>query len=161
MLKLGDTVVVPRIDRLARNLTEGLRTIEELHHQGINIRSMAERLGHRGRQPYVPSHAYAALPGRVGEGHHPGPDQSRSGPRRGRGPDWRQASGAVIGEGGGRQVIYWENGGSVSAAAKTFGVSRPNHACRQGRDLRGPTPHDLRPHQALGYRTAAKMFRGT
>ena len=44
MLKLGDTVVVPRIDRLARNLTEGLKTIEELHDQGINIRSLAERL---------------------------------------------------------------------------------------------------------------------
>ena len=44
MLKPGDTVVVPRIDRLARNLTEGLRTIEELHDQGINIRSLAEGL---------------------------------------------------------------------------------------------------------------------
>ena len=40
----GDTVVVPRIDRLARNLTEGLKTIEELHDKGINIRSLAERL---------------------------------------------------------------------------------------------------------------------
>ena len=29
-LQPGDVVVVPRIDRLARNLTEGLRTIEEL-----------------------------------------------------------------------------------------------------------------------------------
>ena len=29
MLKTGDTVVVPRIDRLARNLTEGLKTIED------------------------------------------------------------------------------------------------------------------------------------
>ena len=42
MLKPGDTVVVPRIDRLARNLTEGLRAIEELHAQGIHIRSLAE-----------------------------------------------------------------------------------------------------------------------
>ena len=40
----GDTIVVPRIDRLARNLTEGLKTIEELHDKGINIRSLAERL---------------------------------------------------------------------------------------------------------------------
>ena len=39
LLQRGDTVVVPRIDRLARNLTEGLKTIEELHGQGINIRS--------------------------------------------------------------------------------------------------------------------------
>ena len=44
MLNPGDTVVVPRIDRLARNLTEGLKTIEELHDQGINIRSLAEGL---------------------------------------------------------------------------------------------------------------------
>ena len=44
MLKPGDTVVVPRIDRLARNLTEGLKAIEELHDQGINIRSLAEGL---------------------------------------------------------------------------------------------------------------------
>ena len=40
----GDTVVVPRIDRLARNLTEGLKTIEELHAQGIHIRALAEGL---------------------------------------------------------------------------------------------------------------------
>ena len=44
MLNPEDTVVVPRIDRLARNLTEGLKTIEELHGQGINIRSLAEGL---------------------------------------------------------------------------------------------------------------------
>ena len=44
MLKPGDTVVVPRLDRLARNLWEGLKTIQELHDQGINIRSLAEGL---------------------------------------------------------------------------------------------------------------------
>ena len=44
MLKPGDTVVVPRLDRLARNLWEGLKTIRELHDQGINIRSLAEGL---------------------------------------------------------------------------------------------------------------------
>ena len=44
MLRPGDVVVVPRIDRLARNLSEGLRTIEELHDQGISIRSLAEDL---------------------------------------------------------------------------------------------------------------------
>ena len=32
-LQPGDAVVVPRLDRLARNLSEGLRTIEELHAQ--------------------------------------------------------------------------------------------------------------------------------
>ena len=44
LLRPGDVVVVPRIDRLARNLTEGLRTIEELHAQGIHIRALAEGL---------------------------------------------------------------------------------------------------------------------
>ena len=44
ILQPGDVVVVPRIDRLARNLSEGLRTIEELHAQGIDIRSLAEGL---------------------------------------------------------------------------------------------------------------------
>ena len=43
-LQPGDVVVVPRLDRLARNLTEGLRTIEELHAQGIRIRALAEGL---------------------------------------------------------------------------------------------------------------------
>ena len=32
------------MDRLARNLTEGLRTIEDLHAQGIHIRALAEGL---------------------------------------------------------------------------------------------------------------------
>ena len=40
-LRPGDVLVVPRIDRLARNLTEGLRTVEELHAQGIYIRALA------------------------------------------------------------------------------------------------------------------------
>ena len=39
-LQPGDVVVVPRLDRLARNLSEGLRTIEELHDQGIHIRAL-------------------------------------------------------------------------------------------------------------------------
>ena len=47
-LRPVDVVVVPRLDRLARNLSESLRTIEELHDQGI----------------HSPSHApHAALPG--------------------------------------------------------------------------------------------------
>ena len=44
MLRAGDVVVVPRIDRLARNLSEGLRTVQEFHEQGIHIRSLAEGL---------------------------------------------------------------------------------------------------------------------
>ena len=43
-LRPGDVVVIPRLDRLARNLTEGLRTIDELHGNGIHIRCLAEGL---------------------------------------------------------------------------------------------------------------------
>ena len=43
-LQPRDVVVVPRLDRLARNLSEGLRTIEEMHAQGTYIRSLAEGL---------------------------------------------------------------------------------------------------------------------
>ena len=42
ILRPGDVVVVPRIDRPARNLSEGLRAVQELHEQGIHIRALAE-----------------------------------------------------------------------------------------------------------------------
>ena len=72
MLNPGDTVVVPRIDRLARNLTEGLK----------NIRSLAEGLDTGDDSPTsrLMLHVLLLLSG-VGAGHHPGPDQSRRGPR--------------------------------------------------------------------------------
>ena len=44
MLQPGDAVAVPRLDWLARNLSEGLRAVEELHGQGISIRSINEGL---------------------------------------------------------------------------------------------------------------------
>ena len=44
MLQPGDAVAVPRLDWLARNLSEGLRAVEELHSQGISIRSINEGL---------------------------------------------------------------------------------------------------------------------
>ncbi len=37
ILRPGDAVAVPRLDRLARNLSEGLRAVEDLHSQGISI----------------------------------------------------------------------------------------------------------------------------
>ena len=86
MLNPGDTVVVPRIDRLARNLTEGLRTIEELHGQGINIRSLAEGLDTGDDNPTSRLMLHMLLSLAEWETrHHPGPDQSRRGPRLGRG----------------------------------------------------------------------------
>ena len=44
MLRPGDVVVVPRIDRLARNLSEGLKAVQELHEQGMHIRAVREGL---------------------------------------------------------------------------------------------------------------------
>ena len=44
MLRPGDVLLIPRIDRLARNLSEGLSTVQELHDQGIHIRAVREGL---------------------------------------------------------------------------------------------------------------------
>ena len=38
----GDTLVVTYIDRLSRGLTYGLQVIEDLHHAGVEFRSLAE-----------------------------------------------------------------------------------------------------------------------
>ena len=51
LLESGDVVVVPRIDRLARNLSEGLRAVQELHEQGIHIRAVREGLDTRDDSP--------------------------------------------------------------------------------------------------------------
>ena len=78
MLKSGDTVVVPRIDRLARNLTEGLKTIEELHGQGINIRSLAEGLDTGDDSPTYRLMLHMLLSLAEWErGHHQGPGAGR------------------------------------------------------------------------------------
>ena len=125
VLKPGDTVVVPRIDRLARNLTEGLKTIEELHGQGINIRSLAEGLDTDDDNPTsrLMLHMLLSLAEWERETIR---DRIRAGVDRA----------AAEGRTGGRppaldsekqQAVksFLENGGSVSAAARSFGVSRP------------------------------------
>ncbi len=109
MLRPGDTVVAPRIDRLARNLTEGLKTIEELHSQGINIRSLAEGLDTGDDSPTsrLMLHMLLSLAewerdtirDRI---------KARRGPRRGRGQDRGQAAGAVVGESRSRQGLSGE-----------------------------------------------------
>ena len=50
-LRPGDVVVVPRLDRLARNFSEGLRTIEALHGEGIHIRAVREGLDTKDDSP--------------------------------------------------------------------------------------------------------------
>ena len=132
MLKPGDTVVVPRIDRLARNLTEGLRTIEELHGQGINICALAEGLDTGDDSPTSRLLLHMLLS--LAEWER---DTIRHRIRAG-------VDRAAEGRTGGRPLAlspekieavrgFLENGRSVSAAARTFGVSRPTvRAARDG-----------------------------
>ena len=64
--------------------------------------------GHRGRQSHLPPHAaHAALPGRVGEGEQPGPDQGRRRPHRLRGEDLGQAPGAGTPRSSGPSGTSW------------------------------------------------------
>ena len=125
MLNPGDTVVVPRIDRLARNLTNGLKTIEELHDQGINIRSLAEGLDTGDDSPTSRLMLHMLLS--LAEWER---DTIRD--RIKAGVDRAAAEGRT----GGRPPVlssekieaikcFLGNGRSVSSAARTFGVSRP------------------------------------
>ena len=133
MLRSGDTVVVPRIDRLARNLTEGLKTIEELHPQGINIRSLAEGLDTGDDSPTsrLMLHMLLSLAewerdtirDRIKAGVDRAAAEGRTG---GRPPALSPEKVEAV-------RSFLENGGSVSAAARTFGVSRPTvRAVRDG-----------------------------
>ena len=140
MLKPGDTVVVPRIDRLARNLTEGLKAIEELHGQGINIRSLAEGLDTGDDSPTsrLMLHMLLSLAewerdtirDRIREA---GVDRAAAEGRTGGRPP------ALSSEKVEAVKNFLENGGSVSAAARTFGVSRPTVRAVRGGTYAGNT----------------------
>ena len=133
LLRPGDTVVVPRLDRLARNLWEGLKTIQELHDQGINIRALAEGLDTGDDSPTsrLMLHMLLSLAEWERETIR---DRIRAGVDRA----------AAEGRTGGRPPAlssekveavrsFLENGGSISAAARTFGISRPTvRAVRDG-----------------------------
>ena len=124
-LQPGDVVVVPRIDRLARNLTEGLRTIEELHAQGIHIRSLAEGLDTGDGSPTsrLMLHMLLSLTkwereiirDRIKAGVDRAAAEGRTG---GRPPALDSEKLQAVRD-------FLDNGGSVSAAARAFGVSRP------------------------------------
>ena len=124
-LRPGDAAAAPRIDRLARNLTGGLRTIEELHAQGTYIRSPAEGLDTGDGSPTA--RLVLHMPLSLAEWER---ETIRSRIRAG------VDRAAAAGRTGGRPPAldseklravrgFLENGGSVSAAARTFGVSRP------------------------------------
>ena len=120
----GDVVVVPRIDHLARNLTEGLRTIEELHAQGIHIRALAEGLDTGDDSPTARLMLHMLLSLAEWE-RETIRDRIRAGVDRA----------AAEGRTGGRPPAldsekllavrdFLDGGGSVSAAHRTFKVSR-------------------------------------
>ena len=125
--------MVPRLDRLARNLWEGLKTIQELHDQGINIRSLAEGLDTGDDSPTSRLMIHMLLSLAEWE-RDTIRDQIRAGVDRA----------AADGRTGGRPPAlspekaepvrsFLRNGGAVSAAARTFGVSRPTvRAVRDG-----------------------------
>ena len=121
----GDTVVVPRIDRLARNLTEGLKTIEELHDKGINIRSLTERLDTGDDSPTsrLMLHMLLSLAewerDTIRDRIRAGVDRAAAeGRTRGRPPALSSEKVEAV-------KSFLGNCWSVSAAARTFGVSRP------------------------------------
>ena len=133
MLKPGDTVVVPRLDRLARNLWEGLKTIQELHDQGINIRSLAEGLDTGDGSPTsrLMLHMLLSLAewerDTIRDRIRAGVDRAAAEGRTGGRPP------ALSSEKVEAVKIFLEHGGSVSAAARAFGVSRPTvRAVRDG-----------------------------
>ena len=125
MLRPGDVVVVPRIDRLARNLTEGLRTIEELHTQGVYIRSLAEKLDTSDDSPNARLMLHMLLSlaeweretirDRIKAGVDRAAAEGRTG---GRPPALDSKKLRAVRD-------FLDSGGSVSAAARAFGVSRP------------------------------------
>ena len=133
LLKPGDMVVVPRIDRLARNLTEGLKTIEELHGQGINSRSLAEGLDTGDDSPTsrLMLHMLLSLAewerDTIRDRIRAGVDRAAAeGRTAGRFPALSLEKVEAVRD-------FLENGGSVSAAARSFGVSRPTvRAVRDG-----------------------------
>ena len=124
-LQPGDVVVVPRLDRLARNLSECLRTIEELHAQGIYIRALAEGLDTGDDNPThrLMLHMLLSLAewerdtirDRIKAGVDRAAAEGRTG---GRPPALDSEKLRAVRD-------FLDNGGSVSAAARAFGVSRP------------------------------------
>ena len=121
-LQPGDVVVVPRIDRLAGNLAEGIRTVQYLHAQGIHIRSLAEGLDTGDDSPTarlmllsLAEWERETIRDRIKAGGARAAGEGRTG---GRPPALDSEKLQAVRD-------FLDNGGSVSAAARAFGVSRP------------------------------------
>ena len=127
--------MVPRIDRLARNLTEGLKNIEELHDQGINICALAERLDTGDDSPTSRLMLHMLLSLAEWERDTIRDRAAAEGRTGGRPPALSPEKVEAV-------RSFLENGGTVSGAARTFGVSRPTvRAVRDGTytDLKMPS----------------------
>ena len=126
--------MVPRLDRLAHNLSEGLRAIEELHAQGIHIRSLAEGLDTGDDSPTSRLMLHKLLPsaewerdsirGRIRAGVDRAAAEGRTGGRP-LAPDSEKT-----------QAVrdFLEGGRSVSAAARTFTFNVSRATIRAVRD---------------------------
>ena len=127
ILRSGDVVVVPRLDRLARNLSEGLRAVEELHGNGIHIRSLGEGLDTGDDSPThrLMLHMLLSLAEWERETIRDRIRAAAEGRTGGRPPALDSEKLLAIRD-------FLDNGGSVSAASRMFGVSRPT--VRSARD---------------------------
>ena len=109
--------------------------MEQLHDQGINIRALAEGLDTGDDSPTsrLLPHMLLSLAewerDTIRDRIRAGVDRAAAEGRTGGRPPALSAEKM--------QAVrdFLGNGRSVSAAARTFGVSRPNRAGRQGRDL--------------------------
>ena len=116
-LQPGDVVVVPGIDRLAGNLAEGIRTVQYLH-----IRSLAEGLDTGDDSPTarlmllsLAEWERETIRDRIKAGGARAAAEGRTG---GRPPALDSEKLQAVRD-------FLDNGGSVSAAARAFGVNRP------------------------------------
>ena len=132
-LRPGDTVVVPRIDRLARNLTEGLRPSKSFTPRALTIRSLTEGLDTDDDSPSsrLMLHMLLSLAewerDSIRDRIKAGVDRAAAEGRTGGRPP------ALSSEKVQAVKSFLENSGAVSAAARTFGVSRPTvRAARDG-----------------------------
>ena len=147
-LQPGDVIVVPRLDRLARNLTEGLRTIEELHAQGIHSRSLAEGLDTEDDSPTsrLMLHMLLSLAEwereTIRDRIKAGVDRAAAEGRTG-----GQAAGAGLREAAGRPGLPGQR--RLSERGRPGVPGEPAHGTgREGRDVLGTTRLDLTPRAA-------------